>query len=183
MTFQNVRPCSDKEVILTFLGFESAKPHGDHFDRLLREVAGLPIEIIRARVRAFGEQHNNGSPLFPYTVGHFNDERFRSTQRWVRATVELARIYSCGINPVTMQEHLQMVRGNLLAFTRQFAGQHPEFRLRGPPPPEALRLIIGIARCNDGKDGDVELIDGAHRAISLLHHGITSCEGVIAQLK
>lgn len=173
--------CSVDEVLCCFLQIESQKPNAGHFLDLLQRIRGLPGEQSRRRVREFAEKTKNGSPIFPWTVGINNDERWKNVRRWIYTDVELNQLYTCGINPSTMKESLTKVHGYLVKFTRCFAHNFPEFRL-DQIPPEKLRTIFGVKRRDNNKDGSIELIDGAHRAVAMLHNNIVESKGFIAEL-
>lgn len=175
------RTCSADEVLHHFLETESKKPNANHFQELLQQIKSLPGDQSRRRVREFAEKTKNGSPIFPWTVGINTDERWKTVQRWIYADVTLEQLYTCGINPNTMRDDLNKARGNLKTFTKCFARNHGEFRL-DQIPPEHLRMIFGVARREDNKDGSIELIDGAHRTVSMLHNGITKSKGFVAEI-
>ena len=177
--------CSVEDVLIRFLEEESPKQRNEPNDaadwqNLLQEVKHAPREHIRRMVRDFAESKHNDSPFFPWTVGYRQNEFYKKVVRWVQADVDLTQAYTSGLNP-KMKAHLIAAQWNLDSF-RTNAHHYQEFHLQDPPPPEALQTVYGIAHNKAGKVGTIELIDGAHRTISMLHHGIKSSKGFIGEL-
>jgi hypothetical protein len=169
-----------RDVLHCFLRVESTKNGAGHFKELYEKFEQADGESQKRTVREFAEKNNNGSPIFPWTVGYRNDERWRQVRRWIYAEIKLDHLYTCGIS-ASMSKDLEDVRGNLKMFASLHATKYPEFRVKEVPP-EAVRIIFGVARMEDDRDGTIELIDGAHRVVCLLFNSISTANGFIAEL-
>jgi hypothetical protein len=182
-SYSVIRPASVNEVIRKFIQFESEKQGADHFKELLREIENLSEEETKKCVRQFAERTNNGSPIFPWTTGMGRNEWFQKVNCWVFATVDLPQLYTRGIRDNT-RDDLNQVAGNLDAFNSHVYKYPDTFKLDAALP-EDLRTIFAVSKSEPGKRGSIELIDGAHRTINMLHNGterITSSNAYVAEL-
>ena len=128
-----------------------------------------------------GKYRNN--PTLVWTIGNEdNPNRPFKVRDWVLAKINLECLYTCGINE-KINVHLDLVNGNLKSFVKQgYAREHPEFQLDRKPPTSKAK-IIGIAHRASEKQGTIELVDGAHRVVSMLHNNMEQSEAYIARLK
>jgi hypothetical protein len=127
------------------------------------------------------------SPLVVWTIGGVSkDGRTdqRRVSRWVRVeSMPLDALYSNGAwSEINRRFDEPDVRGNLKAFTARFVTL-PEFancfRLTDEPQSE-LRLLVGVYHMSSSRRGSIELIDGLHRAVAMIHQGNTDAPAFIA---
>ena len=61
-------------------------------------------------------------------------------------------------------------------------GRLPETQVERLAPAGDERVVIGVLRHEPGRNGSVELIDGAHRVVMMLACGITSTRAYIGEV-
>jgi hypothetical protein len=132
-----------------------------------------------ARMRTFADERGDVNPILTWTVGTRGNKHYERVRRWVLAQVSLAALYSCGIND-SMKGALDAVRGNLASFVVS-ARKYPEFRL-GDVPEGDFRIIIVVAQSQVDRDGTLEVVDGAHRAVTMLANGLAETTAFLAEL-
>ena len=91
----------------------------------------------------------------------------------------MAETYSRGMNE-EVNKTLANCEWNFQRFTDR-AAQHNDFDLKRCPPPEFQRLIVVHHRIQ-GHRGDFEVIDGAHRLVSMISNGMVTSEAYVAEL-
>ena len=79
-----------------------------------------------------------------------------------------------------MKNDLDKVRGNVLRFCEASADKYREFRRDSVP--KEFSTLIAVSHKKPHRDGEAELIDGAHRAISMIKNRILTAECLLAQL-
>ncbi|HUB66777.1 MAG TPA: hypothetical protein VL981_04765 [Candidatus Methylacidiphilales bacterium] len=156
---------------------EKKKSGAGEWEKLLEEIKELSADRLREHIRKFAERKQNGSPIFPWTVGYRENESYRQIKRWVYADVDIERLYTCGIDPnkVSMKADLIKARGNLNKFAKCYAHKYPEFEPREVPVEK--QVIFGIKKEETDKNGTIELLDGAHRTVAMLRNGDTRSKG------
>ena len=81
-----------------------------------------------------------------------------------------------------MRTDLDAVNGNLFAFAQGQASQYPEFT-----PLTALceisKIVVVVAHRVQGRNGDFEAIDGAHRLVALCRAGIQEVDAYVAHMR
>ncbi len=78
-----------------------------------------------------------------------------------------------------MKADFETVEWNLSRFA-PLAHKYPEFRLGKVPDGEALR-IVGVAHQSQGRTGSIELVDGAHRIVAMMHRGVATVPAYIGE--
>jgi hypothetical protein len=179
MCYQVERVCEQDEVILRFLKIESQKSGAVEWQNLLDLVQDMRGDQLRRHLRDFAERIHCRSPIIPWTVGMNDDESHRSIRRWVYADTDLEQFYTCGIND-RVRPCLMKAQWNLKRFLK-YAPDFEEFKLDWIPT-ELLRVMFGIARREIDKNGTIQLIDGAHRTISMLHNNISRSKAFIGEI-
>ena len=85
-----------------------------------------------------------------------------------------------------MQSDLNSIQGNLEDFAALVIGdpcRYSEFNLSCLPEDERNQTVIGVKHLVNGKRGSIELIDGAHRAISMVANGVATASAYLALVK
>ncbi|HEX5324682.1 MAG TPA: hypothetical protein VFW40_12915 [Capsulimonadaceae bacterium] len=139
-----------------------------------------------SRLRRFASKHDSNNPVYAWTGLNANQhhERVRS---WVKATdIRTDSVYSKGINP-TINNYLndRKIRGNLKQIADRATTDvvlRKEFDLSRQPVSEEKRTIIGVVHRSTDHDGTIELIDGAHRFVSMAANGVTEVPAFLAEL-
>ena len=127
----------------------------------------LPDDAFINKVHHFAEVWDDENPTVVWTIGTKANKHYQRVFRWILANVNLGCLYTCGISS-KMQHDLDSVNGNLRRFVNHgYAIRYDEFRIRSTPIAEELRIVIGIACVKYGRDGNIELVDGAHRAVAM----------------
>ena len=146
----------------------------------------FPGQAFIDKVCDFKKQRCDENPVFVWTIGtEKNATRYRKVKRWILARINLESLYTCGINS-KINAHLELpdVRGNLRSFVlRGYVNEHSEIRTDSAPTDKELTTFIGIAHRTDDRDGDIEVLDGNHRAMAMLANGIERAEAYIAELR
>jgi hypothetical protein len=175
-----------REVVEHLLQLEVGK--GDiEAERLISRANMNDDEFFRG-VRDYAERHKKAEgrilPVLVWTVGLDDDNRHISVQRWYRTDIHLGKLYSNGIGLHT-KDDLDSVQGNMRLFAaivQANPGRYPEFNLARTPKSEYQRTLIGIVRHTPRCLGEIELIDGAHRTVSMLANGTHLAPAYLAEL-
>ncbi len=190
MNYNRIAQSSTIEVVKHFWRLEAADCRDKVIvDKMMSMINIQAPEEFRPKVRdsvddrtfAKGKYYDN--PTLVWTTGtEKNPDRPHQVQNWILAEIDLGCLYTSRINE-EMEADLNTVNGNFKRFVEKgYACKYKEFRLdRVPCGTEAI--VIGIARRKPSRDGTVELIDGAHRVVSMLHNNIEQSEAYIAELK
>jgi hypothetical protein len=131
-------------------------------------------------LRSFGDSRDDTNPLLTWTVGTRENRHHLLIKRWVLAEVPMDAFYTCGLNPA-MRDDLRAARWNLAKFATS-ASKYPEFRLDSMPETDELTRVVGVVRPSAGCVEEVELVDGAHRLVSMAHHGIRQVTAYLGEL-
>ena len=100
------------------------------------------------------------------------------------AKINLGSLYTCGINS-DINAHLDLldVKGNLKSFVlKKYVHEHNEICTDSTPSDKELTTFIGIAHRTEDRDGEIEVLDGNHRAMAMLASGGERAEAFIAEL-
>jgi len=134
------------------------------------------------KVREFEVTRDDDNPVLGWTIGTRRNSLYKNISHWISAKVYLDDLYTCGINS-EMKADLDAVRGNLKRFVDiGYAAKYSEFKLDSDLPQNEAKILIGIAQFYSDRDGTIELIDGAHRAVTMLSKGITKSKAYIGIL-
>jgi hypothetical protein len=175
-----IREASVCEVLKHFIRTERTRQHYAYLSKELAAWLDIDGQQFLARMRAFADERDDINPTLTWTVGTRGNKHHERVLRWVLAQLRLAALYSCGINDA-MKDDLDAVSGNLAAFVAR-ADKHPEFQL-GAVPDGDLRIVIAVAGAQASRDGTIEVVDGAHRAVAMLAIGITETTAFLAELR
>ena len=180
--YKIIRECKVAEVLRHFICMEADRPkYADMRHKMLGWLKLSDRRLIR-KVRKFEKTRDDDNPTLGWTIGTRANSNYRGVSHWVLASISLADLYTCGINP-KMKGDLDSVNGNLKRFVDAgYATKYPEFRLDSIPSEGKARTLIGIARSESNRDGNIELIDGAHRVVPMLANGIMSSDAYIGEL-
>lgn len=173
-----------REVLEYFLELEATKPA--YASRRLEFEAWkkLDDDSFFSLVKRFGNEQEGLNPLLTWTVGtqktlfHNYNKRVSS---WCEGIVPLEQVYTMGINQ-SMKGDLSLSSWNLERFTRSHAQKYEEFQLQRHPGRSSIRIVV-VKHRKIGKIGEYEIIDGAHRAIAMIHQGVRETPAYIARLK
>lgn len=195
MNYNRIAQSSTIEVVKHFWRLEAADCKNEVDREKMMSLIGLQDpEELRQKVRdlekdctfAGGKYYDN--PTLVWTTGtQKNPDGPCQVKNWVLAKINLGFLYTCGINP-KMKYDLDSVKGNLSCFVKREyaskynASKYKEFQLDRIPT-GLTATAIGVAHREPGRDGEIELIDGAHRVVSMLHNNIEQSEAYIAELK
>ena len=160
----------DREKMLNLIRIEDPK----EFKQKVRD-------LLKDRNFAKGKYYDN--PTLVWTTGtEKNPNRPCQVQNWILAEINLGCLYTSRINK-KMEADLNAVNGNLKRFVeRKYAPKYKEFQLDRVPSGSAA-TVISVARRKPGREGEIELIDGAHRVVSMLYNNMEQSEAYIAKLK
>jgi hypothetical protein len=176
------RKVSVDDVLKHFIIMEaSRKKYADRAEEMLGWLELSNDEFIQ-KVREYEIARDDDNPVFGWTIGTRKNSFYKNISHWVLKEISLADLYTCGINS-EMKADLDAVRGNLKRFVDTgCAAKYPEFKLDSVPPQEEAKIFIGIARSDCNRDGSIELIDGVHRAVTILARGIVRSKAYIGAL-
>ncbi len=125
------------------------------------------------------------SPVLVWTVGVPGDDRFQDIKEWRLEKVNLDELYSCAMGR-NMKTELDAVKGNLKTLTalmKNNPSNYPEFDLSRIPSDNEKQIAIGVAHSITGRQGSIELIDGAHRVVSMIANDVSYIFAYLAVLK
>jgi len=167
------------DVLRHFFGMEMTRDCYAKQRQALEQWLRLDDEEFLSKMSQFHRDRKDDNPALDWTVG----SRKSRIASWTQAHIPLGAAYSCGISS-SMRHDLDLVKWNLQRFLScGFASKYPEFRLKTVPETVELRTVIAIRRDREGRDGRFQVIDGAHRIVAMLAHGISECPAYVAQLK
>lgn len=170
---------STADVVRHFLRREASKPEYTGQGGSIRSWCELLDDQLIERARQFARERPDTNPALAYMVGMPGAEFSRKIAKWERLTVRTADVYVWAMAPL-VDEDLSKVRGNLSAFAHRFAAQYPdEFPAGRPLPAGDDAVIIAIAQRRDSKEGAFELVDGAHRLVSMCRQGVSTVEAIL----
>jgi len=170
--YKIIRSSNMREVLTHFLSLEGGKDKYIDKKEEFKNWRVLLDEEFFSKVCDFRDSRDDVNPVFTWTIGTKNNLHHRNIEKWVLADVFLISLYSNGIRQC-MRNDLDKADGNLHSFVElSFACRYPEFRLEHLPDNGPHQTLIGIASKNSNRNGSIEIIDGVHRAISMISHGV-----------
>jgi hypothetical protein len=127
------------------------------------------------------------NPVVVWTIGGVNrhgQKDRRQVSQWVRVKgAPLDAFYSNGAwGEINRRFDEAEIQGNLKAFTLRYAATSefaPSFRLTDVPRPE-MQSLVGVYHASSSRHGTIELIDGLHRAVAMIHQGHTDAPAFLA---
>jgi hypothetical protein len=148
-----------------------------------RYALAKPNEELPALFRSYLEAvGDTGNPTAVWTIGRGGDRRCDYVRLWVRAVdVPLGAFYSNGVNQ-RIDPDLRRLGGKIAAFAplaHLFPSEFPRLDTV-PPDKDDARTVIGVVSQTDFVAGRIELIDGFHRAVSLIRQGVGSVPTYLA---
>jgi hypothetical protein len=169
------------EVVRHFLRLEARRPkYSDRRDELLAWCE-LSDSAVMMNATRFANERDDVNPVFVYTGGITGDDRSSRVAAWSRERIKCGDIFAPSISP-QMQDDINEVRGNILAFAQGPATKYSEFR-----PLVALCEVTGIlivvGHRVQGMVGEYEIIDGVHRLVALCRARIQETEAYVAHIK
>lgn len=141
----------------------------------------LPDEAFFRRVREFAKLRRDVNPVLTFTIGTQANRHHERVLGWEMEMIEVSELYSCGLN-ICMKKDLDQVNGNVLAFAKNYAAKYAEFRLNETPVQKRQR-VIAVRHPTAGRQGTMQLLDGAHRVVALAVQGVKVVSGYVAVLK
>lgn len=184
MTYEKIRESDTNEVLRHFICIEATRSkYANKRDDMINWTRLSDTDFIQ-KVRNFEKKRSDENPAILWTIGTEKDcKRPQKVRRWILANINLGCLYTCGINS-KMKSDLDSVKGNLKCFVnRGYTNKYDEFCTNRVPTDEELKVIVGIAHDTDDRDGKIEIVDGAHRAIAMLANGIEYSQAHIAKLR
>ena len=174
-----IRESNVVEVLRHFFHIEATRlKYAGIRDEML-SWSSLPDADLIRKTRNFAQKLNDINPTLIWTVGINNDHRHLSVRCWVLANINLGCLYTKGINP-KMQSDLDLVHGNLKYFVdKGLAVKYNEFSKKSTLIEGEAKTLIGIGHAQVGLEGHIELVDGAHRVVSMLTNGARSSNAYI----
>jgi hypothetical protein len=132
------------------------------------------------KARGFAKERDDVNPALVYTVGIRKDDRNTRVASWTRERIKCRDVFTSGISS-RMRSDIEAVKGNIFAFAQGPASKYSEFR-----PLAALckitSIVIVVAHRVQGKDGEYEAIDGAHRLVALCRAGYQEVDAYVAHI-
>lgn len=165
------------EVLRYFVRLESRKAMWSYIEPWIH----LPDEQFKEHVHQWSNERKDVCPVFVWTIGLGNNRSFAKVRRWVRTQIEIQELYSCGINR-KMESDLDKVKGNLALFAKHFAGDYDEFNSGIESETVETSILITVAHLTKDKSGTLELLDGAHRVMTMIRNGKHSALSFVAEL-
>jgi ParB-like nuclease domain len=173
---------SKANVVRHFLRLEAIRPQYSARKTEILQWCELPDSELLTQARGFGEERRKLlgeiNPVFVYTVGVANDNRYTCVSSWSRSRILCKNIYVFSISPA-MSSDLDAVRGNVLQFALNSAAKYREFRPLSTLSDDLGTLIV-VAQQRPNRDGVYELIDGAHRLVALCRAAVEDVEAYVA---
>lgn len=174
--------CTSKaEVIRHFLRLEASRREYYKRKEEILSWCRLSDEEMLARVRCFADERHDTNPVLAYTVGTAKADYSKRIALWRRECIICAEIYTCGISP-QMSSDIDAVGGNMLDFALGPAAKFPEFA-EGATLPQEGTVIIVVEQRKAGRKGAYELIDGAHRLVTLCLSKVETVEAYVGHLR
>ena len=141
------------------------------------------------KVQKLEKERDDDNPALGYTIGtNKNPTCWKKVKRWILANINLQSLYTWGIDPdnLELKRDLDSVKGNLKRFVkRKYAKKHnDEFCTDWNPTHEVFKLLICVSPNSPEKDrdGEIEIVDGCHRAVAMLENEIEHVKAYIAEL-
>lgn len=185
----NGTPATVEDVIRLFLRADLGKRHSSDasadasLEKQARECLVQPNEALPEQFRSYLEAVKDiGNPTAVWTIGRGGDRRCDDVRLWIKvAQVPLGALYSKGVNE-KVDPYLQRFGGNIASFAPSADLIRCEFPHLDAVPPDKgdARTLIGVVSHTDFVVGRVELIDGFHRAVSLIRQGAGSVPAYLA---
>ena len=173
MQYETICESNKVEVLKHFIRIEATRSkYVDKREEMMGWIClDNPDEFIQ-EVRNFEKTRKDENPAILWTIGTEKDPvRPHKIRRWILAKVDLRSLYTLRINS-KINPHLDLVNGNLERFVRRgYPAEHDEFHTSHVPTNEK-RVVIGIAHFKENRDGEIEIVDGCHRAIAMLTNEI-----------
>ena len=143
LEYQVVNEATLRDVLTHFLQTEAMRPKYAAQREEMTKWLSLDDPAFFRHLGQFADSRNDVNPVLTWTVGTPGNSHYERVTRWVLARVDIAALYSCGINP-TMKADLDAVQGNLARFSR-IANKYPEFRMDSVPAGNQA-TVIAVAR-------------------------------------
>ncbi len=180
--YRIIREVKIIEVLRHFISMEADRDkYKDMRDKMLGWLRLSNRKFIR-KVHRFEKDRDDVNPALGWTIGANGNKHYQNVSRWVLANIQLTDLYTCDIKS-KMKDDLDSVNGNLEQFVKAgYAREYTDFQQDRVPSEGKARIVIGIARRESGRNGSIELIDGAHRIVAMLVNGITECDAYIGEI-
>lgn len=179
--YTSIKTVDVAEVIRHFFYMEANREKFSSYKAEILSWYSLPNQDVIQKASEFAKLRDDENPVLVWTVGTQKNKHYLKIDRWDLVTFDLNILYSRGINP-SMKNDLSSVMGNLSDFEQIYSKNYEEFLLTTLPEDKS-KILIAIARSKPKYKGKLELIDGAHRAISMLKNGITKADAYIGIIK
>ena len=180
MTARFIKDASTADVVRHFLRMEASRESIRRQWPESVEWIKLPDEELLITAREFALEREE-NPALAWTVGTADNSFYKMVKAWSLSEIRLDELYTCGVRK-NMEPDLNAVAGNLKRFfdTGRANSYPSDFEIRAAPVERQLLMCIDNSR--DDKDGCLELIDGAHRAIAMIADGTETCRAYVATL-
>ena len=172
---------STTEVLAHFLRLEASRPQYTARKDEILSWCQLPDAELRERAMQFSNERPDVNPVFVWTIGTQQDDRFKCVESWRRERIKCRDAYTSGISHA-MRDDLHNVRGNIKVFALGEAKNYPEFHTLSPLS-QITSLVIVIAHRKPDKDGIYEVVDGAHRLVAICRAGVEEVDAFVARLR
>ena len=185
MTYEKICDSDKVGVLRHFIRVESTKSkYADRREELMGWIRLSDMDFIN-KVQNFEKERDDVNPAILWTIGTEKDlPRPPKVRCWILAKINLGSLYTCGINS-EINAHLDLldVKGNLKSFVLgKYVHEHGEIRTDSFPADKELTTFIGVAHPTSGLDGEIEVLDGNHRAMAMLANKSEHAEAFIAEL-
>ena len=185
MAHEKICDSNKVAVLRHFIRVESTKKkYADRREELMGWIRLSDMDFIN-KVQNFEKERDDVNPAILWTIGTEKDRsRPPKVRCWILAKINLGSLYTCGIKS-KINAHLELpdVRGNLKSFVLgKYVHEHGEIRTDSFPAEKELTTFIGVAHPTSGLDGEIEVLDGNHRAMAMLANKSEHAEAFIAEL-
>ena len=185
MSYEEICECNNVGVLKHFIRVESQKcDYKDKREEMITWIS-LPDQAFIDKVRDFEKQRTDDNPIFGWTIGtEKNPTRWQEVKRWILAKIKLESLYTCGMNSkINVHLDLPDVKGNLKSFVlKPHAHEHKEICTDSVPTDKELTTFIRFVHHTAGRDDEIEVLDGNHRAMAMLANGCEHAKAYIAEL-
>jgi ParB-like nuclease domain len=169
------------EVVRHFLRLEAGRSKFANRKDELFSWCELSDSEVMAKARRFAEERDDVNPVLVFTVGARGDDHSSRVASWTRERIKCRDIFTSGISS-RMRPDIDAVRGNMLAFALGPAMKYSEFRPLSPLC-DISSIVILVAHRRQTRDGQYEVIDGAHRLVALCRAGAEEVDAYVAHMQ